>query len=204
MLLGETLRVAMQSIRANLFRAILTMLGIVIGVAAVITMLAAGAGAQKNIEDQIDALGANLLSISAQSWFLRGISRQQLTLEVEDVWALEDNTKYIDLVVPRLEDRGQIKYGNRNLNARLVGTTDGYTEMFGYEIAAGEMQSGIFPDLEQAIANPGVAIDKDIGRYVIHDHYKNSAKLNALLASGGDRFRVGYLGKIYAITIDRP
>ena len=139
MLLGETLRVAMQSIRANLFRAILTMLGIVIGVAAVITMLAAGAGAQKNIEDQIDALGANLLSISAQSWFLRGISRQQLTLEVEDVWALEDNTKYIDLVVPRLEDRGQIKYGNRNLNARLVGTTDGYTEMFGYEIAAGEM-----------------------------------------------------------------
>ncbi len=139
MLLGETLRVAMQSIRANLFRAMLTMLGIVIGVAAVITMLAAGAGAQKNIEDQIDALGANLLSISAQSWFLRGISRQQLTLEVEDVWALEDNTKYIDLVVPRLEDRGQIKYGNRNLNARLVGTTDGYTEMYGYEMAAGEM-----------------------------------------------------------------
>ncbi len=139
MLLGETLRVAMQSIRANLFRAILTMLGIVIGVAAVITMLAAGSGAQKDIEDQIDALGANLLSISAQSWFLRGISRQQLTLEVEDVWALEDNTKYIDLVVPRLEDRGQIKYGNRNLNARLVGTTDGYTEMYGYEIAAGRM-----------------------------------------------------------------
>ncbi|MCZ6475356.1 MAG: ABC transporter permease, partial [Gammaproteobacteria bacterium] len=139
MLLGETLRVALQSIRANLFRAILTMLGIVIGVAAVITMLAAGAGAQKNIEDQIDALGANLLSISAQSWFLRGISRQQLTLEVEDVWALEEKTQYIDLVVPRLEDRGQIKYGNRNLNVRLVGTTDGYMEIYGYDLAAGEM-----------------------------------------------------------------
>ena len=139
MLLGETLRVALQSIRANLFRAILTMLGIVIGVAAVITMLAAGAGAQKNIEDQIDALGANLLSISAQSWFLRGISRQQLTLEVEDVWALEEKTQYIDLVVPRLEQRGQIKYGNRNLNVRLVGTTDGYTEIYGYDLAAGKM-----------------------------------------------------------------
>ena len=139
MLLGETLRVALQSIRANLFRAILTMLGIVIGVAAVITMLAAGAGAQKNIEDQIDALGANLLSISAQSWFSRGISRQQLTLEVEDVWALEEKTQYIDLVVPRLEQRGQIKYGNRNLNVRLVGTTDGYTEIYGYDLAAGKM-----------------------------------------------------------------
>ena len=139
MLLGETLRVALQSIRANLFRAVLTMLGIVIGVAAVITMLAAGAGAQKDIEDQIDALGANLLSISAQSWFLRGISRNRLTLEVEDVWALEDKTQYIDLVVPRLEARGQIKYGNRNLNVRLVGTTNGYTEINGYELAAGKM-----------------------------------------------------------------
>ena len=111
MLFGETLRVAQQSIRANLFRAALTMLCIVIGVAAVITMLAAGSGAQRAVEEQIEALGANVLSISAQSWFLRGVSRQQLTLEVEDVWALEEKSKYIDLVVPSLEDRGQIEYG---------------------------------------------------------------------------------------------
>ena len=52
MLLGEVLRVALQSIRANLFRACLTMLGIIIGVAAVITMLAAGSGAQQRIEEQ--------------------------------------------------------------------------------------------------------------------------------------------------------
>ncbi len=160
MLLGETLRVALQSIRANLFRAILTMLGIVIGVAAVITMLAAGAGAQKNIEDQIDALGANLLSITAQSWFLRGISREQLTLEVEDVWALEERTQYIDLVVPRLEDRGQIKYGNRNLNVRLVGTTDGYTEIYGYEIAAGEMFTRADDESKQRVAVFGGAVPR--------------------------------------------
>ena len=57
MLFSETLRVAIQSIRANLFRAILTMLGIVIGVAAVITMTAAGSGAQKAVEEQIDFPG---------------------------------------------------------------------------------------------------------------------------------------------------
>ena len=85
MLFGETLRVALQSIKANLFRAVLTMLGIVIGVAAVITMLAAGSGAQRAVEDQIEALGANVLNITASSWFLRGVSREQLTLEVEDV-----------------------------------------------------------------------------------------------------------------------
>ena len=93
MLFGETLRVALQSIRANLFRAVLTMLGIVIGVAAVITMLAAGSGAQRAVEEQIEALGANVLNITAQSWFLRGVSREQLTLEVEDVWALEDRAR---------------------------------------------------------------------------------------------------------------
>ena len=141
MLFSETLRVAMQSIRANLFRAILTMLGIVIGVAAVITMTAAGSGAQKAVEEQIDALGANVLNITAQSWFLRGVSRAQLTLEVRDVWALEENSKYIDLVVPTLSDRGQIKYGNRNVNSRLVGTTESYVALNNYSVALGEFHS---------------------------------------------------------------
>ncbi len=158
MLFGETLRVALQSIRANLFRAVLTMLGIVIGVAAVITMLAAGSGAQRAVEEQIDALGANVLSISAQSWFLRGVSRQQLTLDVEDVWALEEDSNYLDLVVPNLEDRGQIKYGNRNLNLRLVGTTDGYTELNGYDVEFGEMFSRADDESKQRVAVFGGAI----------------------------------------------
>ncbi len=158
MLFGETLRVALQSIKANLFRAMLTMLGIVIGVAAVITMLAAGSGAQRAVEDQIAALGANVLNITASSWFLRGISREQLTLEVEDVWALEDKSKYIDLVVPRLEDRGQVKYGNRNLNARLVGTTDGYTEIYNYDVEYGEMFTRADDESRQRVAVFGGAL----------------------------------------------
>ncbi len=158
MLFGETLRVALQSIKANLFRAVLTMLGIVIGVAAVITMLAAGSGAQRAVEDQIEALGANVLNITASSWFLRGVSREQLTLEVEDVWDLEDETKYIDLVVPRLEDRGQVKYGNRNLNARLVGTTDGYTEIYNYEVEYGEMFTRADDENKQRVAVFGGAL----------------------------------------------
>ena len=65
MLLGETIAVALASIRANLLRAALTMLGIVIGVGAVITMVALGTGAQRSIEEQIDALGARKLTIFA-------------------------------------------------------------------------------------------------------------------------------------------
>ena len=127
MLLGEVLRVALQSIRANLFRACLTMLGIIIGVAAVITMLAAGSGAQQRIEEQLDALGANLLNITAdRPFFLRGVARAQLTLEVEDVTALQEKSQYLDTVVPTLEGRNQVKYGNKNINVRVLGTTQEY------------------------------------------------------------------------------
>ena len=140
MLLGEVLRVALQSIRANLFRACLTMLGIIIGVAAVITMLAAGSGAQQRIEEQLDRLGANLLNITAdRPFFLRGVARAQLTLEVEDVAALREKTQYLDIVVPTLEGRNQVKYGNKNINVRVLGTTHEYPSIFNYRVAAGRM-----------------------------------------------------------------
>ena len=63
MLFWEMVVVALQSIRANFFRAILTMLGIIIGVAAVITMVALGTGAQQAINSQLDSLGGNILSV---------------------------------------------------------------------------------------------------------------------------------------------
>ena len=140
MLLGEVLRVALQSIRANFFRACLTMLGIIIGVAAVITMLAAGSGAQQRIEEQIDALGANLLNVTAdRPFFLRGVARDQLTLEVEDVWALQERAQHIETVVPTLESRNQVKYENKNINVRLIGTTHEYIDIFNYQLAYGRM-----------------------------------------------------------------
>ena len=63
MLLGEIINVALGAIRANKLRSFLTMLGIVIGVGAVITMVALGTGAQKSVQDQIQALGTDLLSV---------------------------------------------------------------------------------------------------------------------------------------------
>ena len=105
MLFGEIVIVALQSIRANLFRAALTMLGIIIGVGAVITMLAAGAGAQKRIDDQIAALGANILTVNAAQFFAGGISRDRQTLVVDDVDALIADSRYLDAVVPEMQNR---------------------------------------------------------------------------------------------------
>ena len=70
--LAEIIAVAFQSVRANKLRSLLTMLGIVIGVAAVITMVALGSGAQKAVEDRINALGANLLSVFPGQMFNGG------------------------------------------------------------------------------------------------------------------------------------
>ncbi len=70
MLFAEVIRVALEAINANKMRSLLTMLGIVIGVAAVITMVALGTGAQRAVQEQIDALGTDVLTVRAgQAWF---------------------------------------------------------------------------------------------------------------------------------------
>jgi putative ABC transport system permease protein len=137
MLFGEIVIVALQSIRANLFRATLTMLGIIIGVGAVIAMLAAGAGAQKRIDDQIEALGANILTINASNFFSGGVSRDQMTLKVQDADALIADSRYLDAVVPELQSRGQLKLNNLNTNARVTGTSAHYNDIFNYKVAFG-------------------------------------------------------------------
>jgi putative ABC transport system permease protein len=137
MLFGEIVIVALQSIRANLFRAALTMLGIIIGVGAVITMLAAGAGAQKRIDDQIASLGANILTVNASNFFAGGVSRDRQTLIIEDADSLRADSHYLDAVVPEMQARGQIKLDNLNTNARLSGTTSEYAQIFNYKLAMG-------------------------------------------------------------------
>jgi putative ABC transport system permease protein len=157
-LISEIIIVALQSIRANLFRAILTMLGIIIGVAAVITMLAAGAGAQRNIDAQIAALGSNILTVNASQFFARGISRNQLTLKIDDVAALRTDAQYLDLIVPEIQNRGQLKFDNLNANARLTGTTAEYREIFNYDLAAGRFFTSEEDDARKRIVVLGADI----------------------------------------------
>lgn len=141
MLLGETIRISLASIRSNLFRALLTMLGIVIGVGAVITMVALGTGAQRQIDQQMAALGGNILSIQSSAWFSRGVARNQRTLTTDDAMALASGMKHVAAVVPEINSRFQIKYGNRNLNLSVIGTTPNYPDVHGFEIAHGNMFS---------------------------------------------------------------
>ncbi len=110
--LGELLLVALQSVRANLFRSMLTMLGIIIGVASVITMLAVGAGARGAVDKQIEALGAGLLSIRAGQVFQMGVAKTSEKLSIDDVNALLADGTTIAAVVPERSGMEQVKLVN--------------------------------------------------------------------------------------------
>jgi len=141
MLISETIRISLLSIRSNLFRALLTMLGIIIGVAAVITMVALGTGAQRAIDEQMAAFGGDILSIQSSSWFSRGVARNQQTLTTDDAVALALGSEHISDVVPEISTRYQFKYGNKNLSLSTIGTTPNYSSVHGFVIAHGSFIS---------------------------------------------------------------
>ena len=139
MLIVETLRIAVSSIRGNLFRAVLTMLGIIIGVGAVITMVALGTGAQRAVDEQMAALGGDILAIQSSTWFSRGVARDQQTITVDDAIALAKDAPNVAEVVPETNARLQVKYGNKNLNLGITGTTPNYFPVQDFEVATGRV-----------------------------------------------------------------
>jgi putative ABC transport system permease protein len=140
MMLGETVAVAFQSIRANKMRSLLTMLGIVIGVGAVITMVALGSGAQKAVSDRINSLGANLLNVYPGQQSFRGVaSDQRVSLTIDDAEALRNDAPLLSAVVPELSRNQQVKFGNQNLNVSIVGTTANYAAVRNYQLPFGRM-----------------------------------------------------------------
>ncbi|HSR90430.1 MAG TPA: ABC transporter permease [Gemmatimonadales bacterium] len=140
MLIGETVSVALQSIKANALRSILTALGIIIGVAAVITMVALGTGAQKAVEDQIASLGANVLSVYPGMSFSGGVaSTNRVSLTIDDADALERDGQFIKAVVPEIVSQQQVKYINKNINTNVTGTTANFPDVRNYTLAQGRM-----------------------------------------------------------------
>jgi len=140
MLLSEIFHVALQAIRANKLRSFLTMLGIIIGVGAVITMVALGSGAQKAVQARIQALGPTLLSVFPGASFRGGIFMDmRVSLTMDDYEALARDAGHVKGVVPELTRNLQIKRGNLNQNVSIVGTTPNYTAVKNYTVVAGRM-----------------------------------------------------------------
>jgi putative ABC transport system permease protein len=164
MLVGETVAVALQSIRANMLRSILTMLGIIIGVGAVITMVALGTGAQKAVEDRIAALGANVFTVMAGQASQGGIRITDRTiLSTDDYDALKRDAPLLKAVVPEMQQSLQVKYGNQNSNVNIVGTTVDYMQVRNYTVPYGRMFTGGDDQSRQRYAVLGAAVPRMLG-----------------------------------------
>ena len=138
----ETIRVALESIIHNLLRSTLTMLGIIIGVAAVIAIVALITGAQRAVDEQISSLGAGVVSVAPGQSFFRGVaSADRVSMTIDDYEALRRDAHYLAEVVPEISSYRQIKYGNQNLRHRINGTTPNYAGVHGIEVAHGRMFS---------------------------------------------------------------
>ena len=136
----ESFSVAINALRANKVRSILTMLGIIIGVSAVIAMIALGQGAKKAVEDSISALGTNLLMIrpgSARQGMVRLGAGSSVRLNQDDLKAIQTKVSGIQALAPEMARFGQLKYGNKNWNAQVIGTTPEYTFIRNAPVANG-------------------------------------------------------------------
>jgi putative ABC transport system permease protein len=119
-----TLRIALKALGTNKLRTSLTMLGMIIGVAAVITMVALGTGAQSEIEDQVRSAGTNMILVNAGNWSVGGVRQGQgmaTSLTVEDAAAIAalPGVQYIS---PGVNTRSQVIAGNQNWSTRIEGT----------------------------------------------------------------------------------
>ncbi len=184
MIIGETFRVAFSSIRANKLRAALTMLGIIIGVGAVIAVVALGTGAQKAVEERIAALGVNVLSVyPGQSFFGGRSSDVRVSLTVDDANALKRDLKLISDVVPELTRNMTVEYGNNNFNVSIIGTTPNFGPVKNFQIDHGRMFSAGDDGARQRYAVLGSSIPEML-------NVNAAAMLGTTLTIGGQGFEV--------------
>jgi putative ABC transport system permease protein len=163
MSLFATLQIALNALRVNLLRSLLTMLGIIIGVAAVITMIAVGGGAQARIQDQIKSLGSNLMIIIPGSTTASGVrlgagANQNLT--EDDATAIANEVSEVQVAAPSSRNSGQLVAANNNWSTSIYGVTPDYLEARDWPLASGRMfepqelsGSGKVVILGQTVAN---------------------------------------------------
>lgn len=135
-----TMRIALRALKVNKLRSALTMLGIVIGVAAVIATAAIGSGAKQRIQEQIASIGSNVIIIlpgSLTSSGLRMGTGNAITLSESDARELPVQCQDIALAVPAVRGGAQVVYGNSNWATIIVGTTPGYLEVRELSLAEG-------------------------------------------------------------------
>ena len=191
----EVVRVAIRSLAANKLRSGLTMLGMVIGVAAVIALVAAGAGTQAQVTEQFESLGSNLLSISSGAVSFRGVSRgatSAQTLTNDDVEAIARLATSLSAIAPQYSISAQVVYGNKNTQTTVLGVTPDYLTVRNYQVARGRFIDSLDLTNQAKVAVLGATVAEDLFGETLVDPLGKTIKINrqnyqivGLLASKG-------------------
>jgi len=158
----ETILISIEALFANKLRSALTMLGVIIGIAAVIAMMALGEGAQQSVSQRLASLGTNVLSIRPGQ-ARGGAVRAQATLTLDDAVALRDADPPVGLVSPEMESRIQVEYGGRNASLSVIGVWDTYFEVNTFKLAAGRLLNDSDEEARRRVAVVGALAGAQLG-----------------------------------------
>jgi putative ABC transport system permease protein len=136
-LIFEIVGVAMGAVRANLMRSVLTTLGIVIGISAVITMVALGEGAQRRVQQEINRMGTTVLTIRPGQQFSYGVSRGDAQMSIDDAIALRAEAGGLLKVSPEQRNGMQVTFGRWNSRHEVTGVWPEYFEIYNHTLVAG-------------------------------------------------------------------
>lgn len=137
----STLKIALNSLKVNKMRSALTSLGIIIGVGAVIIMLAIGSGANKQVQENMESMGSNILTIRSATAKTGGVSMgmgTKPTLSTKDAEAIQKQARGVEAVAPLLSASKQVMYGNQNWSTTIYGITGSYLFAKNYEVNLGK------------------------------------------------------------------
>ena len=181
----STLKMALNSLKVNKMRSALTSLGIIIGVSAVIIMLAIGTGASEKVQKNMESMGSNILTLrsaSAKSGGVRMGSGTKPTLTINDAKAIAKNVEGIDAVSVLSSENKQLMYGNQNWSSTVYGISPQYLYIKNYEIEDGRCFSP--EDLQN---NAKVAL---IGSTVVNELFGDLNPINKTIRVGNVPFKV--------------
>jgi len=154
-----------ENLMMHKLRSLLTMLGIVIGVGAVIAVVALGTGAQQAVKDRIAALGTTLLTVNPGQQRGQGvaIAGGQQRLTIDDANAVDERATTLLAVQPEMRSQQQVVYGNKNANTQIIGTTPNYLEVRKYTLKVGKMFTAADNEGRQRVVVLGSAVVDNLG-----------------------------------------
>ncbi|MCH2263689.1 MAG: ABC transporter permease [SAR86 cluster bacterium] len=189
MIIEESVNSALDSIKTNLLRSLLTALAIIIGTAAVIAMVGIGTGAQQAIEDSISSLGAKTVSVFPGQKKKRGIRSSWVALWLNDAEALSKDSEIAWRISPEMHGNKQVKFGDKNANFSVNGVQPNFFSVNSFILTKGKLFSENDNFSRKRVAVLGNAVQEEL-------KIPEEMLLNKEIQIGGISFKViGFLGE---------